>query len=111
MAKIESEMETHPIEAQAGESVQIKSATKELLLLHKAEAFLLRRIVKARDACDIYVLLQKGAVMGFPAALLANYQVPNSYTESTPPGNVTYNPDDIRTPSGREPTGIWESTV
>jgi hypothetical protein len=60
---IESEIETHPIEAQSGESVEIKSATKELLLLQKAEAFLLRRIVKARDAYDIHVLLQKGAVL------------------------------------------------
>ncbi len=60
---IESEIETHRIEAQSGESVEIKSATKELLLLQKAEAFLLRRIVKARDAYDIHVLLQKGALL------------------------------------------------
>jgi hypothetical protein len=60
---IESEIETHAIEAQSGESVVIKSATKELLLLQKAEAFLLRRIVKARDAYDIHVLLEKGAAL------------------------------------------------
>jgi Nucleotidyl transferase AbiEii toxin, Type IV TA system len=60
---IESEIETHPMESQWGESVDIKSPTKELLLLQKAEAILLRRIVKARDAYDIYVLLQKGAVL------------------------------------------------
>jgi hypothetical protein len=60
---IESEIETHPIESQSGESVDIKTPTKELLLLQKAEAFLLRRIVKARDAYDIHVLLQKGAVL------------------------------------------------
>ena len=60
---IESEIETHSVEARSGESVEIKSATKELLLLQKAEAFLLRRIVKARDAYDIHVLLQKGAVL------------------------------------------------
>jgi hypothetical protein len=60
---IESEIETHPVEAQSGESVVIKSATKELLLLQKAEAFLLRRIVKARDAYDIHILLEKGAVL------------------------------------------------
>src|SRR6266851_3320462 len=60
---VESEIETHPIESQSGESVDIKSPTKELLLLQKAEAFLLRRIVKARDAYDIHVLLQKGAVL------------------------------------------------
>jgi len=60
---IESEIETHPIESELGESVDIKSPTKELLLLQKAEAFLLRRIVKARDAYDIHVLFQKGAVL------------------------------------------------
>ena len=60
---IESEIETHPIESQSGESADIKSPTKELLLLQKAEAFLLRRIVKARDAYDIHVLLQKGAAL------------------------------------------------
>jgi hypothetical protein len=60
---IESEIETHPVEGLSGESVEIKSATKELLLLQKAEAFLLRRITKARDAYDIHVLLQKGAVL------------------------------------------------
>jgi|SRR5487761_96685 len=60
---IESEIEAHQVEAQSGESVVIKSATKELLLLQKAEAFLLRRIVKARDAYDIYVLLEKGTAL------------------------------------------------
>jgi hypothetical protein len=60
---IESEIETHSVEAQSGESVDVKSATKELLLLQKAEAFLLRRFVKARDAYDIHVLLQKGAML------------------------------------------------
>ena len=60
---IESEIETHSIGSHSGESVDIKSPTKGLLLLQKAEAFLLRRIVKARDAYDIDVLLQKGAVL------------------------------------------------
>jgi hypothetical protein len=60
---IECEIEAHPVEAQSGESVVIKSATKELLLLQKAEAFLLRRKVKARDAYDIHVLLKRGAVL------------------------------------------------
>jgi|SRR5215467_1745402 len=60
---IESEIETRSVEAPLGASVLIKSATKELLLLQKAEAFLLRRIVKARDAYDIHVLLEKGAAL------------------------------------------------
>src|SRR5207253_2230631 len=41
----------------------IKSATKELLLLQKAEAFLMRRSVKARDAYDIHLLNEIGAVL------------------------------------------------
>lgn len=60
---IESEIETHAGHTLSGELVEIKVATKELLLLQKAEAFLLRRIVKARDAYDIHVLLQKGALL------------------------------------------------
>ena len=47
---IESEIEAHPVEGESGLSAVIKSATKELLLLQKAEAFLMRRAVKARDA-------------------------------------------------------------
>ena len=39
----------------------VKSATKELLLLQKAEAFLLRRKVKVRDAYDIHLLKALGA--------------------------------------------------
>jgi hypothetical protein len=65
---IESEIENHPIAAEAGISAVIRSATKELLLLQKAEAFLLRRNVKARDAYDVHVLRQLGA------ALSANLQ-------------------------------------
>ncbi len=57
---IESEIEGHSLEALSGESVMVQSVTKELLLLQKAEAFLLRRMVKARDAYDIHILLEKG---------------------------------------------------
>ena len=39
----------------------IKCATKDLLLLQKAEAFLLRRSVKARDAYDVHWLGERGA--------------------------------------------------
>jgi hypothetical protein len=55
---IESEIEDHHIDGETGLSAVVKSATKELLLLQKAEAFLLRRAVKARDAYDVQ-LLQK----------------------------------------------------
>lgn len=58
---IESQIEDHHIQGEAGGSVTVKSASKELLLLQKAEAFLLRRYVKARDAYDIHLLGNLGA--------------------------------------------------
>lgn len=75
---IETEVETHAIEGELGDSAVIKAATKELLLLQKAEAFLLRRHVKARDAYDIYLLQGIGATLNHQLqahledALLAN---------------------------------------
>ena len=60
---IESEIESHPIEEEAGISAVVKSATKELLLLQKAEAFLLRRTIKARDAYDVRLLKTLGAAL------------------------------------------------
>jgi predicted nucleotidyltransferase component of viral defense system len=60
---IESEIETHPVKGELGDSAVVKAATKELLLLQKAEAFLLRRNVKARDAYDIYLLTRIGATL------------------------------------------------
>ncbi len=60
---IESEIEDHRVDGDAGISAVIKSATKELLLLQKAEAFLLRRAVKARDAYDIYLLKGLGTTL------------------------------------------------
>ncbi len=62
-AAIESEIEAHPIDGEAGVSAVIKSATKELLLLQKAEAFLLRRTLKARDAYDTHLLKSLGAML------------------------------------------------
>ncbi len=41
----------------------IAVASKDLLLFQKAEAFLLRRTVKARDAYDIDALFREGAVL------------------------------------------------
>jgi hypothetical protein len=60
---IESQIETHHAEAAPGLTAVIRSATKELLLLQKAEAFLQRRYVKARDAYDIHLLKQVGAML------------------------------------------------
>jgi Nucleotidyl transferase AbiEii toxin, Type IV TA system len=57
---IASEVEDHPID---GETAVIRSASKELLLLQKAEAFLLRRAVKARDAYDIRLLQGIGSAL------------------------------------------------
>ena len=41
----------------------IKAASPNLLLLQKAEAFVLRKFVKARDAYDIKLLLDQGATL------------------------------------------------
>jgi hypothetical protein len=60
---IESEIDLHPVELEEGITAVIRSASKELLLLQKAEAFLLRRNVKARDAFDIHLLIQIGATL------------------------------------------------
>jgi hypothetical protein len=48
------------IEAE-GKTSYIPSASRDYLLLQKAEAFVSRRIVKARDAFDIRLLLLRGA--------------------------------------------------
>jgi len=61
---IESEIEEHRVEGDLGAAAVIRSASKDLLLLQKAEAFLQRRHVKARDAYDIGVLQRCGAVLG-----------------------------------------------
>lgn len=58
---IESEVESHPVDSEGHGSAVIKCVTKDLLLLQKAEAFLLRRSVKARDAYDVHWLGQRGA--------------------------------------------------
>lgn len=60
---IESEIEDHCVEGETGISTVVKSATKELLLLQKAEAFLLRRAVKARDAYDAHLLRSLGTTL------------------------------------------------
>jgi hypothetical protein len=60
---IESKIEDHRIEGETGISAVVKSASKELLLLQKAEAFLLRRAVKARDAYDALLLQSLGAAL------------------------------------------------
>jgi hypothetical protein len=58
---IESEVESHPVDSEGHGSAVIKCVSKDLLLLQKAEAFLLRRSVKTRDAYDVHWLGKRGA--------------------------------------------------
>lgn len=44
-------------------SANIKFASRDQMLLHKAEAFLLRKTVKARDAYDVMDLMERGATL------------------------------------------------
>jgi hypothetical protein len=57
---IESEVEDYAIDTGAEVVPKIRSASRQLLLLQKAEAFLLRRAVKMRDAFDIHLLTSAG---------------------------------------------------
>jgi hypothetical protein len=61
---LESEIEEHEIVVDNERSATIKSASREFLLLQKAECFLLRRVIKVRDAFDIKLLANSGAVLG-----------------------------------------------
>lgn len=45
------------------DTANVKFVSRDHLLLQKAEAFLLRRVVKARDAYDIRFLLDRGATL------------------------------------------------
>jgi len=58
---MEGEVESHPVDGEGHGSAVIKCVTKDLLLLQKAEAFLLRRSVKARDAYDVHLLRERRA--------------------------------------------------
>jgi hypothetical protein len=59
---LESEVVEHTVEID-GEFATVKAASRDLLLLHKAECFMLRKIMKARDAFDIYRLRQSGVIL------------------------------------------------
>jgi hypothetical protein len=59
---LESEVVEHTVEID-GEFSTVKAASLDLLLLHKAECFMLRNPMKARDAFDIYGLRQSGVVL------------------------------------------------
>jgi len=60
---LESEVEDRTIEIDEQTVAQVKAASRDFLLLQKAECFLLRKIMKTRDAFDIYCLRQLGVVL------------------------------------------------
>lgn len=60
---LESEVEEHAVEIDEDNVAQVKAASRDFLLLQKAVCFLLRKIMKARDAFDIYSLRQSGVVL------------------------------------------------
>ena len=60
---LDSQVEEHEIAIDNDRPARVKSASREFLLLQKAECFLLRRIVKVRDAFDIKLLIDAGAVL------------------------------------------------
>ena len=60
---LESEVEEHAVEIDEENVATVKAASRDLLMLQKAECFLLRRIMKVRDAFDIYRLRQVGVAL------------------------------------------------
>jgi hypothetical protein len=55
-------IQEEPLESLSSVTVaQVKRVSRDFLLLQKAEAFLLRRVIKVRDAYDIKVLADEGA--------------------------------------------------
>lgn len=75
---LESEVEEHAVEVDEQTVAQVKAASRDFLLLQKAECFLLRKIMKTRDAFDIYRLRQSGVVLS---------QVLENHLEDTLMGN------------------------
>lgn len=60
---LEGEVEEHSVEIDEQTVAQVKAASRDFLLLQKAECFLLRKIMKTRDAFDIYRLRQSGIAL------------------------------------------------
>ena len=60
---LENEVEEHAVEIDEGNVAKVKAASRDLLLVQKAECFLLRKTMKARDSFDIYRLRQSGVVL------------------------------------------------
>lgn len=60
---LESEVEQHAVEIDEENVATVKAASRDFLLLQKAECFLLRRIMKVRDAFDIHRLRESGVAL------------------------------------------------
>jgi hypothetical protein len=60
---LESEVEEHAIEIDEDHVAKVKATSRDFLLLQKAECFLLPKIMKSRDAFDIYSLRQSGGAL------------------------------------------------
>lgn len=60
---LQSEIEEHSVALDNEHVTQVRSASRDFLLLQKAECFLLRRIVKTRDAFDVQLLKNSGGVL------------------------------------------------
>jgi hypothetical protein len=60
---LDSEVVEYTVEIDDEHLAKVKAASRDFLLLQKAECFLLRSPMKARDAFDIYRLRQLGVVL------------------------------------------------
>src|SRR5262249_4043119 len=60
---LENEIDEYAVEIDDEHIAKVKAASRDFLLLQKAECFLLRKPMKARDGFDIYRLRQQGAVL------------------------------------------------
>ena len=60
---IENQVEEEEVRLEDDTITKVQTASRDFLLLQKAECFLLRRIVKTRDAFDISLLTDRGATL------------------------------------------------
>ena len=58
-----SHVEEHEIDIDHDRFATVKAASREFLLLQKAECFLLRKVIKVRDAYDIKLLIDGGSML------------------------------------------------
>lgn len=60
---LQSAIEEHAVDVDNDHMARVRSASRDFLLLQKAECFLLRRIVKTRDAFDVRLLKNSGGAL------------------------------------------------